>query len=105
MSDPSKPGSPDPADELERLRELILGDRGTHLDALSRRVEDPATRTGDVAEVLSENVSTIFLFSTTPLRWLQQHPRRSPLPSYWLGVSDGVPNVDKQCPVINLNIK
>ena len=52
MSDPTKSGGSNPADDLERLRELILGERGAHLDAVRRRVEDPDTRTGDVAEVL-----------------------------------------------------
>ena len=54
MSDSSKPGGSNQADDLQRLRELILGKNGTHLDALYRRVEDPETRTGDVAEVLPD---------------------------------------------------
>ena len=52
MTDSPKSGRPNPAGELERLRELILGDQSAHLDALYRRVEDPESRTGDVAEVL-----------------------------------------------------
>lgn len=54
MSDSNKPGGSNPADDLQRLRELILGKQGTHLDALYRRIEDPESRTGDVAEVLPD---------------------------------------------------
>jgi len=52
MTETRKTGSSAPGDELERLRELILGDKVTHIDALYRRVDDPETRTEDVAEVL-----------------------------------------------------
>lgn len=59
MSESRKPGKPNPADDLERLRELILGERCAHLDALYDRVEDPEARTSDVAEVLPAAINRV----------------------------------------------
>ncbi|MBT8064860.1 MAG: hypothetical protein KJN94_07555 [Gammaproteobacteria bacterium] len=47
------------ADDLRRLRELLLGDKVVYIDALYRRVDDPETRTGDVAEVLPGAMETV----------------------------------------------
>ena len=52
MSESPKIGHSSEADELRRLRELLLGEKVVFIDALYRRVEDPQERTGDVAEVL-----------------------------------------------------
>ncbi|MBT8040249.1 MAG: hypothetical protein KJN78_08405, partial [Gammaproteobacteria bacterium] len=58
MSETPKPPSPE-ADDLSRLRELLLGDRIVYVDALYRRVEDPEQRTEDVAEVLPGAMETV----------------------------------------------
>ncbi|MGD9265652.1 MAG: hypothetical protein PVJ71_07730 [Lysobacterales bacterium] len=51
MSDrPKTP--PSDADDLRRLRELLLGDHIEQIDSVSERVQNPEMRTGDVAEVL-----------------------------------------------------
>ena len=52
MTDSRKTGSSSAADDLERLRELILGEDMGQLHQIFRRVKDPELRTGDVAEVL-----------------------------------------------------
>lgn len=54
MTDTRKTGSSAPGGELQRLRELILGEKVTHFDELYRRVDDPESRTEDVAEVLPD---------------------------------------------------
>ena len=52
MSDrPKTP--PSDADDLRRLRELLLGDHIEQIDSVSERVQNPEMRTGDVAEVRS----------------------------------------------------
>ena len=58
MSETPKPPSPE-ADDLLRLRELLLGDRIVYVDALYRRVKDPEQRTEDVAEVLPGAMETV----------------------------------------------
>ena len=59
MSETPKSGSSTEADELRRLRKLLLGDRVVYLDALYRRIEDPDERTEDVAEVLPGAMETV----------------------------------------------
>ena len=43
--------------ELEKLRTLLVGPEQEVLDDLSRRVEEPDIRTGDIADVLPESVT------------------------------------------------
>jgi len=59
MSETPKSGSSSEADDLRRLRKLLLGDQVVHLDALYRRIDDPEERTEDVAEVLPGAMETV----------------------------------------------
>lgn len=52
MTDSGKTGSPPAVSDIDRLRDLILGEDIGDLKNLYRRVSDPESRTGDVAEVL-----------------------------------------------------
>ncbi len=59
MTESWKTGNSSTVDDLERLRDLILGEKINRLHKLDRRVSDPESRTEDVAEVLPDAMNRV----------------------------------------------
>ena len=59
MTESRKTGNSSTGDDLDRLRQLILGENTARLEHVYQRVSDPDSRTSDVAEVLPDAINRV----------------------------------------------